>query len=176
MKKKVDMQAAQLSSIGVLGAGILSSYYYLSKQPEVKHFWGGLDKTPRLLKYWTASALLTAASFLYLMYYLVISNQQQVSYGLDYNISLLLLLLVFLISALCWVPLCLQAVKGNSIASQSVTWSLGLTAMSALGFLVLTVGVPDTSVEHSVASIAASIVAFHHIIWDWQVWRETWEY
>lgn len=172
------------TTVGVttaLGAGVVGTYIYLATRPQVSDFWGPLQGA--LLGHWAASAALTVVAFLYIWTYLyfLADRKKTEMWGrpLEDRYSLLLATyVVFLTAAVLWVPLSVAARQGRPGASRGVTAVLWFTALSALTLFVLLVGLREKSLgaQETLAVIAGSWLAFHHIIWDAQVWRSGWKF
>lgn len=176
-------RVASGASVGILGACVLGSYGYLMTRENVESYWGGL-KGP-LFKYWVVSALITAASFLFLMTNWIFLLDQKTTTVFDVKLErafdfILPMLLVFLLSASAWVWITVAARRGSKSASSAVTVCLWLTALSSFGLFVFALGTRESSTKIGwkvpLATIAGFFVASHHITWDAEVWRATWKY
>lgn len=167
-----------------LGAAVVGSYIYLAQRPDANMFWGGLKG--KLLVFWAISALITALSFLYIwtyVYFLADAKMTNVwnrslhdSYGI-----LLAIYSVFMFSAACWVAVSVLAKNGVSWASKAVTAVLWSTAISSMALFVFLIGLREmdtnvTTAKAGLAILAGSFLFAHHLTWDAEIWRSTWEY
>ena len=179
----MSSRTACIASTVAFGAAVLGSYGYLSRQPNTSSYWAAL-KGP-LFKYWLVSALITACSFLFLMINWCFLLNRETATIFDVKLEdsysfILPVLLIFLISASLWAYLTIMAKKGNRSASMGVTVSVWLTALSSFGLFLLSVGTRESGKKLGwkvpLATVAGMFVASHHIIWDAEIWRSTWNY
>lgn len=177
----MSIRLASIGSTTALGVAVVGSYIYLAQRADNAEFWGPLKGT--VLGWWALSALMTAASFLYVWVYVyfvadrhsttVWGRRLEDSYG-----ALLAIYMVFMVAASLWVMLSVLAKRGVPWASQAVTAVLWLTALASMALFVMMVGTrePTLGVRQPLAVIAGAFLAFHHIIWDAQLWRAGWMY
>ncbi len=163
-----------------LGALILCSYCWIAK----REYLGSALEKRCMFWFWTASALLTALSWCWLMlYWLVIASSDRVTvWGLtleEFYDYLFVFALVFLLSALTWAPFTVLAHK-NKLPRWTVSLSLWATAAASFAFFAAAVGTrsatpPDTWHSNDLlCSLAGGFIAFHHLTWDAIVWDQTW--
>lgn len=167
----------------VFGAVILYSYSRLARRTDSNQYWGGLEGP--LFKYWLVSALVTAPSFLFLVFNwcFLLDEDTATVYGtpLDDAYAIILsVLIVFLVSAALWVTVTIAARNGGRLASFSLTVNLWTTALASVALFLLAIGTraggESVDWKEAVCSVAGFFVASHHVVWDAEVWRATFDF
>lgn len=175
----------------VLGVAIVASYIWLANAQTAGEYWGRLLRDEKLARtYWKLSGLVAAPlSWGWMLYYWVFSADSAVTvcgYSRDYFRDSILfpVLVVFLVSALCWAPLTVWCYRLESPSLRIlVRLTLWVTAATSVILFVAAAGTRVAgdatrawSSTETLLSVAGGIVAFHHVIWDACVWDATWDF
>lgn len=155
--------------IPAFGTVVLSSYAWGVTRKDIsrEQLWGPL--TGRLKAYWAVSALLTAASYLFLWWLWAFDTELS---GTD-EVLLLVFQAVFLLSASLWMFLTVQHLRGR-LPRWPITASLWTTAAASCGLMALSQRLPLAAPEwkRHIAVASGTMLVVQHVFWDAIVWNE----
>ena len=143
------------------GLGVLITYLLL-------YVSGSLSRmlkvfTPKILKIWTLSMIITTASVLYIYYYYIFRRKLE-----KWTRSLFVTsTIVFLISAMLW-SVTIRYGETNTKGRDIEKYPLYLTALATIGILISVL----YSTNDWLVITAASIIVIHHLLLDAIVWRD----
>lgn len=175
------MRTELLAGLGVLGGSVLATYgllWYRSRPHQ--DYWGAL-RGP-MLRYWTVSALLTAAAFLYMIAFYFLDPPSHVTvFGRtldpDGHLFMLPWWLLFLVSAVCWAPLLMSVPHAGHWTDQAMSAVLWTTAAGATGLFAMTLGTECAGPAWRSRTLMASgaLLMAHHWYMDAWLWNTTWK-
>jgi hypothetical protein len=160
---------ASLWIVPLGGVLVLSTYVWGLRQKDIAPLlWGEALSRPKVKVYWSAFAVLTAVSFLYLFtLWSILADEEVAPWWLW---------LGFLVSAICWMPLSIAALRQHPVRLW-VSVNLWCTALFSIGFLWYALA--DYEKEHHgsqrLAVVASLFMVIQHLVWDAMVWDATWD-
>jgi hypothetical protein len=159
------MDLALKTIVPLGGAAVLGSYAWGLTRRDISgaELWGPL--TGRVKVFWTVSAGLTAAAFLYL-WWLWAFDQTLDGTRMD---ATLLIVSVFLLSAVLWMVL-VVLYKRHVVPRWSITANLWVTAAASVGLMVLSDMEHNATWKNKVAVGAGTMLVIQHVFWDAILW------